>query len=102
MLREQSRLVARDQRFQTCQMIVVERLRGTNRQADTVERERVARPDRIEIAMRRAARAHVIFCVHLEEPHIGGAGENIPIVFGLETHAGAFWNFTPDTQPRFH
>jgi hypothetical protein len=45
--------------------------------------------DRLEIAMRRRARAHVLFAVDLEEADVGQRFNNRAIVLGLEADAGA-------------
>src|SRR5262249_47478087 len=55
------------QRLEALQMRLVEWLQAPNRHADAVQRDRVVAPHGFQGAMRRTARAHVIFGVNFEE-----------------------------------
>src|SRR5262249_2477635 len=89
MLGEEAGLVAFDEVLQPRQVIAVKRLLRADRQPDAVQRQRIAIADRSEIAVRRAAGAHVVLGMDLEEADIGGRLEYRPVVLWLEPDAGA-------------
>ena len=67
MLGDERRLVAVDQRLETLEMRPVERLRSADRHAHAVERDGIVPADAGQRVVRRAAGAHVVFGVDLEE-----------------------------------
>src|SRR5713226_3599333 len=88
MFREQPRRVAPNQLLQSLQMVSVEWPVRSDRQPDAVQRQRIALADFREVAVRRAASAHVVFGVDFEEANIRGGLHDRPIVLGLEANAG--------------
>ena len=70
-LRKQSRLVTLVQRLQPVQMLSVERAVRADRETDAVQRDRIELADGFEVTVRRAARAHVVLGVDLEEADVG-------------------------------
>ena len=89
MLREQARLVAVDQMPEALEVVPVEGPGGADRQADPVQRQRIALADGAEIAMRRTAGAHVVLGMDLEPADIGLARQDRLVVLGLEADADA-------------
>lgn len=88
-LGEQCGLVALDEMVQPLQVIPIERPIGADRQADAVQRERITVTDLREIAVRRAARSHVVLGVNLEKADGGLRVDDRAIVPGLEPYASA-------------
>ena len=88
-LREKPRLIAPDQRLQPAEMGAVEGSRSADREANTVQRKRIAFADRLEIAVGRPALAHVVLGMDFEEADIGLRLDDVPVVLGLEADAAA-------------
>ena len=78
----------RDRR-QPLEMRLVQRPRRADRQADAVQRQRVTLADGVEAAMRRAARAHVVFRVDLEKSKLRARFHDRLEMLGLESDADA-------------
>ena len=89
MLGEESRLVAIDQSLEAIEVVTIERSRRSDRQADPVQGEGIALADGAELGMRRAAFAHVVLSMNLEEPHPRLRREDLRDVVVLEAHACA-------------
>src|SRR5438876_10479534 len=89
MFRKEPRRVTSDQSLETSKMIAIERPVGADRQSDAMERQGTIFADRRQIAMRRPARAHIVFGVDLEEADVGQRLHDRAIVLGLEADAGA-------------
>jgi hypothetical protein len=89
MFGEQARLIACGEPGEPLQMRFVERPRRADREADAVQRQRIARADRLEPAVRRAAVAHVIFRMNLEKSEVGSLREDRVDMLGLEADARA-------------
>ena len=89
MLGDQDGLKALGDRREPLKMRAIERSRRADRQADAVQRKRVALADRVEPAMRRAARAHVVFRVDFEKPKLRTRFDDRVEMLRLETHADA-------------
>ncbi len=100
MLGEQAGLVALVERLQALEMIRVERPRGADREADAMQRQRIALANGGKVAMRRTAGAHVVLGVDLEEADIGRAIEDRGVVLGLEADAGP-WRHRPRLPTAF-
>src|ERR1700730_1372897 len=81
------RLVAIDQRLETPQMNLVERLRSADRHAYSVKGDRVVLADTGERVMRRTARSHIIFGMNLKESVLLPAGQDRRQMFVLEAGA---------------
>ena len=62
-------LVAVAQRLEAREVFRVERVHGTDRQADPVDRQRIVFTQLRKVGMRKTAGAHVIFRMHLEKTH---------------------------------
>ena len=88
-LGNERRLEALRDRRQPLEMRLVQRPRRADRQADAVQRQRVTLADGVEAAMRRAARAHVVFRVDLEKPKLRARFHDRLEVLGLESDADA-------------
>src|SRR6516162_5829195 len=96
MFGEQARLVAPPEMSQPLDVVLVQRPVRTNRESDTVKRQRVALPDGRQVAVRRTSRPHVVLRVHLEEADVGRRLDDRAVMLGLEADAGArryaiFW-----------
>ena len=89
MLGDQDGLKALGDRREPLKMRAIERSRRADRQADAVQRKRVALADRVEPPMRRAARPHVVFRVHLEKSKLRTRFDDRVEMLRLETHADA-------------
>ncbi len=70
-------------------MGAVERPGRADRQADAVQRQRIKLADRVEAAMRRAARAHIVFRVDFEKPKLWTRLDDRLEMLGLEPDADA-------------
>src|SRR4051794_16946197 len=94
MLGYHCRLIACHQTAEARQVRLVERLRSADRHADAVQRQRMIAADRFQRAVRRSARAHVVFGMDLEEAGLRTAGEDRVEMFVLEAGPGdaAEWN----------
>ena len=88
MLREHARPVAFVERLQALEVRAVERTFGADRQADAMQRQRIAVADRRQIAVRRPAGAHVVLGVDLEPADIRLLGQDRRVVLGLQADAG--------------
>src|SRR5216683_2978623 len=88
MLRETFRHVAFAQHFEPHEMVAIERPRRANRKPDAMHRQRIAFAQRSELGVRRAAGAHVVLGVDLEESERLWSGENVAKMRGLEADAG--------------
>ncbi len=73
-------------------MILIERPIGTDRESDAVERQLVSLSNGRQVAVRRAARAHVVFRVDFEEADSRQRFDNRAVMLGLKTDAPARWN----------
>src|SRR5215207_3751040 len=82
-------LVALDQSFQAQEMIAIETPGRSDRQANPVQGQRITLADGTELGVRRAAFAHVVLSMHLEEPHPRLRREDLRDVVVLEAHACA-------------
>lgn len=60
---------------------------AANRQADPMNRQRVAFSDQTQVMMEGAACHHVVFCMYFKEPDIRQGFQYILEVFGLEPQA---------------
>ncbi len=89
MLGEDRRLIPRGHAREPREMGGVQRSRRADRQADAVQRQRVDRADRLEPAVRRPARAHVVLCMDLEKTELRAHPHDGVEVLGLEADAGA-------------
>src|SRR5258708_5335682 len=88
MLREQTRRIAfDDELLEALKMVLIERPIGTDRQPDAVQRQRVLLANGRQITVRRAARAHVIFRMNLEEADVRPGLDDRAIVLGLKADA---------------
>jgi hypothetical protein len=88
MLGEQRRTIDIDQPLQPPQMFAIERRRAANRQSDAVNRQQIVPADALEQMMRRAAGAHVVLGVDLEEIDPARAAEDVVGVLVLQAGAG--------------
>ncbi len=88
-LGNESRLEALGDRREPLKMGAVERPGRADRQADAMQRQRIAFPDRVEAAMRRAAAAHVVFRVNFEKSKLGTGVDDRLEMLGLEPDADA-------------
>ena len=88
MLGNERRLVAIDERLETPEMSLVERLRPADRHAHAVQRHRIVAADAGQRVVRRAARAHVVFGMNLEEALLLPLGEDRRQMLVLEAGAG--------------
>src|ERR1700720_3730068 len=68
-------------------MRLIERLSPSDRQADTVDRDRIARPNVGKQPMRRTTVAHVVLGVHFEKIHPASAHSDAGRVLPFETRA---------------
>src|ERR1700728_2307579 len=91
MLREARRLVTVAEDFKPRDVIAVERPHRTDRQSDTMNRQRIALAQRGKLGMRRSSGAHIVFRVYLEESDRLDRGEDVVKVPRLEAGAGARW-----------
>ena len=89
MLGEALRLVARAEDLEPREMLTIERRGRSDRQADAVNRQRIAFAERAELRMRRSAGAHIVLRVHLEEADRLRRCEDVAKMRRLETDAGA-------------
>src|SRR5262245_6268445 len=89
MLGEQARLIAPDQRGKPAEMLAIKRLRTADREADSVERQRVVAPYAAQHVMWRPAGTHIVLRVHLEPADVGPVSENGVIVLMFQPDAGA-------------
>src|SRR5215475_13069771 len=87
MLRNQRRFKPLGDRRQPFEMRLIERAGRADRQADAVQREGIALADGVEPAMRRAARAHVVFRVDFEKPKLWRRVDDRLEMLRLETDA---------------
>ena len=92
MLGNKRRLVAIDERLEAPEMRLVERLRPADRHAHAVERHRIVAADAGQRIMRRAAGAHVVFGMNLEEAVLLPLGEDRRQMLMLEAGAGEAGN----------
>ena len=76
MLGNQRRLVAIHKRLETPEMVLVERLRPADRHAHAVKGDRTVAADARQRVVRRAARAHIVFGMNLEEAVLLPLGED--------------------------
>lgn len=88
MLGEALRLIAVAQGLQPGEMIPVERLHGADGEADAVKRKRMVLAQPAKLGMWRAARAHVVFRVDLEEADLLRLDEDIGEMLGFEAGTG--------------
>ena len=86
-LGDESRLIAFRDARQSGEMGAVERPGRADRQADAVQRKRIAAADRLEPTVRRTARAHVVLGVNLEKAEFGTRIQDGVEMLGLEAHA---------------
>ena len=70
-------------------MRAVQRSGRADREADAVQRERIAFADRLEPPVRRPARAHVVLGVDFEEAEVRAGLEDGVEMLGLEADADA-------------
>ena len=70
-------------------MRLVERPGRADRQADAVQRQRIELADRVQAAMWRAARAHIVFRVDFEKPKLWPRLDDRLEMLGLEPDADA-------------
>ena len=89
MLGEALRLIAVAKRFQSRQMVAIERLHRADRQSDAMDRQSIALAQRARVRMRWSAGAHIVFRMHLEEADRLRGGENVAKMHRLEADAGA-------------
>ena len=92
MLGDERRLVAIDERLETPEMRLVERLRPADRHAHAVQRHRIVAADAGQRVMRRAAGAHVVFGMNLEEAVLLPVGQDRRQMLMLEAGAGEAGN----------
>src|SRR5262245_33352741 len=90
MLRKQAWFVEKDQPVEVLEMILIERPIGADRETNAVERKRILLANGRQIAMRRAARAHVVLCMNFEEANVRLRVDNGAVMLGLQ----------PDASPR--
>src|SRR5271165_4882101 len=88
MLGDERRLVATNKVGETGKMRCVQRLRGADRDAHATHRNGIVAVEDFERAMRRAARAHIVFGVNLEETARLRPREDRSQVLGLEACPG--------------
>ena len=88
-LGNEGRLKALGDRREPLKMGAVERPGRADRQANPVQRQRIALADRVEAAMRRAAGAHVVLRVDFEKPKLGTRVDDRLEMLGLEPDADA-------------
>src|SRR5690242_11051018 len=88
MLGEQHRLIDIDQASQPLKVVAIERGRTADRQANTMDRQRIFGANLAQEMMGRTTRAHVILSMNLEEIDAAGAGEDISAVLGLKPDSG--------------
>ncbi len=86
-LGNEGRLEAPGDCGESLQMGAVERPGRADRQADAVQGQGVALPDRVEAAVRRAAGAHVVFRVDFEKPKLWPRFDDRLEMLGLEPDA---------------
>src|SRR5712664_3166213 len=98
MLRKQPWRVTFHESLEALKMIPVERPIGADRQSDTVERQRISVPNGGQIAMRRTSRAHVVFCMNLEEADVRPCLDDRAVMLCLEADAGARRNEIPGSR----
>jgi hypothetical protein len=91
MLGEQRRLIDIDDAFQPFQVVAIERGCTADRQADTVDRQRMISANPVQEVMRRTARAHVVLGVNLEEIDAAGAGQDVVAMLGFKPDSGEQW-----------
>jgi hypothetical protein len=96
MLRDQRRLVALDEGAESSEMGRVKRLRTADRHAYAVQRDRMVAADSFEGPMRRAAGAHVVLGMHLEEARLWFFSQNrvqmlVPEAGSGEARGGQRW-----------
>lgn len=87
MFGEERRPVAVEQDAQAAEMVRVERPVGADREADPVDRQRIAGADGGQVPVRRPAGTHVVLGMDLEEADVGLRVENLVVVLGLEADA---------------
>ena len=88
-LRDDGRLIALGDPGESLKMRAVQRFGRTDRQANAVQRERIAFADRLEPPVWRTAGAHIVLSVDFEEAEIRAPLENGVEMFGLEANADA-------------
>ena len=88
MFRDAGRFVPIADPLETGQMFGVERLHRTDRQTDTVHRQRIVFAQAAKLRMRRAAGPHVVFRMDFEEPDALGHGVDRGEMLRLEAGPG--------------
>lgn len=73
-------------------MGLIEPVGRAERQTDAVKRQGVSLGNGFEVAVWRAARAHVVFRMHFEPPDVRLIRDDFRIVLGLEPDSGAYRN----------
>src|SRR5690606_26705294 len=81
-------LVAVAQRLEAREMRAVERLRRTDRQPDPMDRQGVALAQGPQLRMRRTARPHIVFRMHLKKAERLRRLDDLSKMLGLEADAG--------------
>ncbi len=89
MLGEHGGLVAIDQALQPREMLAVERPGAADRERHAMQRQRIARAELGEQAMRRPALAHIVLGMHLEEAEAVVSPKHVVGMLGLEADADA-------------
>ncbi len=69
-------------------MLHIQGLIRTDRQPNAVKRQGVETTYRGQVAVRRPARAHIVFCVNLEESDVRPRFKDRAVVLRLEADAG--------------
>src|SRR5437016_11327834 len=88
MFGNQGRLIAVDETPEAREMLLVERLRSSDRHAHAVQRQRVIAPDGFKGPMRRSSGAHVVLGVDFEEAPLSAFGKDRGEVLVLEACSG--------------
>ena len=87
MFGNQRRLEPVDEPPQRVQMVAVEPVRSGHRQADTMQRQRIVVPQRLELAQARAAIDKVVLGMHLEPALKSAVVLDLSCVLGFEADA---------------
>ena len=82
------RLIARDQVFQSSEMLTIQRCRAANRQTDPVQGNIVVLTDAGEVMMRWSTVAHVVFRMDFEPADGRRYFKDLALMLSLETDSG--------------
>src|SRR5918992_4499357 len=88
-IRDQSRLESIDQALEFLQVPNIQRIRGTERQPDPMETQRIVLANLLQIKQRRTAGAKIILAVHLYPSNTGQQGQYILVMRGPKADPGA-------------